>query len=459
MPVVTRAQRKTVAPSSLPKPKPRKKVPKKEKQEKKEKPKADVIAEKCGYSLIEVLGEGSFGKVYRVRDKAGKEWAMKIEKAKTKEVDVGSLTEGAVNIQIHHPNVLTASRVFFDCENPQALVLVTPIANAGDLKKYLAEHSRSIPVEEKLALAEGIGRGLTALHRSGYVHHDFKPENIFLTRDPESKALVPLVADFGLAGLAIDRPSLYRGTRAYMSPEYLCKEPWSPASDLWALGATFMELFYNQPLVQEGKFNFSSGPFVGVEDSDDLLQFREHVESYGRPSAAWLAAHPFCQPHVFESDKAYLGVKGLENVLGNEKLEAYKRLYGPAVNNAILTVISNLVRFDPKDRVLDLSPIYAALRKTPPAPDPYRSEISLPPNPQLEDIMAIVWEHLHCKKPKIYAVKPTPEQNQALGFLATKILWGQNTRKPKAREQTMERDMIDTLGFNLFGTKEYQSCR
>jgi serine/threonine protein kinase len=107
-----------------------------------------------------------------------------------------------------------------------------------DLRERL-ESEGPLPVAEVLAVAEGVARGLEAIHASGVVHRDIKPHNVMLTADGQVK-----IADFGLAraresGHTLTRTNLGMGTLAYVAPEQAADARRAgPPADLYGLGAT-----------------------------------------------------------------------------------------------------------------------------------------------------------------------------------------------------------------------------
>jgi serine/threonine protein kinase len=211
-----------------------------------EPPTASTSDELLGpYRLEGVLGEGAVGTVYRaVRVSDGQVVALKVLKGR-----------------------LSADEVFrrrFAHEARAAQAVqhkhLVPILDAGesDGHSYLAVAfvpgltledrlgGGSLPLEEILRLAAGVGAGLDALHAAGLVHRDIKPANIML--DESGSALL---TDFGLAKgpayTVLTRPGQVVGTLDYLAPELIKGQEASPASDLYALGCVVFECVAGHP--------------------------------------------------------------------------------------------------------------------------------------------------------------------------------------------------------------------
>ena len=95
---------------------------------------------------------------------------------------------------------------------------------------------------DRLADAEAIGSGLSAIHDAGIVHRDIKPENVLRLADGRL-----VLSDFGLATLTpLGSATRYVGTPLYMAPEVAAGEPATRASDLYSLGLVLHELFFER---------------------------------------------------------------------------------------------------------------------------------------------------------------------------------------------------------------------
>jgi WD40 repeat protein len=203
------------------------------------------------YQVIELIGQGGMGAVYRVRDpELDRDLAVKVVLPRRMSVAAQTrlLNEARALAKLRHPNVLPLYDVL-DLEHQLALVM--PFIPGGTLRDWLGARRRTWPeIVQKLCAA---GRGLAAAHDAGIVHCDFKPSNVLLGEHGEA-----LVADFGLSiaddepgsaappehregGAPETRSSAVRGTPGYMSPEQILGEPLDTRSDQFAFAVTAWE--------------------------------------------------------------------------------------------------------------------------------------------------------------------------------------------------------------------------
>jgi serine/threonine protein kinase len=191
------------------------------------------------YEVLESLGVGGMGEVYRARDpRLGRDVALKILRPELAS-DPDRLRrferEARAVAALNHPNILTV----FDVGTHDGVpYVVTELLEGEDFRE--AASQRVPTVRQILGWALQAARGLEAAHAKGIVHRDLKPENLFLTTDGRVKVL-----DFGLAKLiAADPPAPSRstapgrvvGTVAYMSPEQALGHTVDARSDVFSLG-------------------------------------------------------------------------------------------------------------------------------------------------------------------------------------------------------------------------------
>ncbi len=202
------------------------------------------------YELIEKLGQGGMGVVYRARDlKLGREVALKVIRdggfAEPPQVD-RFYQEARAAARLDHPNILPiyeidqhAGQHFF------TMKLVPGGSLYANFPRYVGDAPRAAELIEKVAAA------VHQAHANGILHRDLKPGNILLDElgeEPGDHA-EPLVADFGLAKLlntdtVLTQTGLPMGTPAYMAPEQAAGAGarLTPASDVWSLGVMLYEL-------------------------------------------------------------------------------------------------------------------------------------------------------------------------------------------------------------------------
>ena len=196
------------------------------------------------YRIISRLGKGGMGEVYRAEDIVlGQAVALKF----LPESSAGNLNllkrfydEARIARQITHPNVC---RVYDIGEIEGQPYLSMEYIDGEDLASLLRRIGR-LPPDKATEFARKMCAGLTAAHAQGVLHRDLKPANIMVDGRGELR-----ITDFGLAsiGAQVEGNEVRNGTPAYMAPEQLEGREVSVASDLYALGLVFYEMFTGKP--------------------------------------------------------------------------------------------------------------------------------------------------------------------------------------------------------------------
>ncbi|WP_020468195.1 protein kinase domain-containing protein [Zavarzinella formosa] len=205
------------------------------------------------FLLLEKLGEGGMGVVFRAEDQAdGSMVAVKILKPEAAMSPTSRrrfVKESRLLAKLNTPHVTRLIAADTDDELCYLAVEFVPGQNVG---QYLRTAGM---VEEKLALEmiADAARGLAVAHRIGIVHRDIKPENLLLLPEGTDGPRVK-VTDFGLARLMVQsesqdvtRAGALLGTPRFMSPEQFGAKPVDARADVYALGATLFNLLTGQP--------------------------------------------------------------------------------------------------------------------------------------------------------------------------------------------------------------------
>jgi hypothetical protein len=252
------------------------------------------------YQLLERIGEGGSGQVYRARGPAGTV-AIKIL-GPAAEFDDASHARFAREIaalaQLAHPNLIPLLDHGIDAELGQYLVL--PLLAGTNLRQLAAGHA--LCPEAAILLALPIVDAITALHAAGFVHRDLKPENVIAAPDGTLT-----VIDLGLAW----REGMTRhtdtgtavGSVGYMAPEQIDGRVVDPRADVWALGVMLHEWVAGKRPFQRARANEEAAAILlaqcarltaadrrASEELADLIARCLAIEPAQRPSAAELGA-------------------------------------------------------------------------------------------------------------------------------------------------------------------------
>uniref|UniRef100_A0A8B9HJ12 non-specific serine/threonine protein kinase n=2 Tax=Astyanax mexicanus TaxID=7994 RepID=A0A8B9HJ12_ASTMX len=195
------------------------------------------------YHVLEMIGEGSFGRVYKGRRKfSGQVVALKfIPKVGRSEKELRSLKrEIEIMRGLKHPHIVLLLDSF---ETEREVVVVTEYAE-GELFQIL-EDDGCLPESQVRTIACQLVSALYYLHSNRILHRDMKPQNILL-----GKGGVVKLCDFGFArSMSVSTLVLtsIKGTPLYMSPELVEEKPYDHTSDLWSLGCILYELHTGAP--------------------------------------------------------------------------------------------------------------------------------------------------------------------------------------------------------------------
>jgi serine/threonine protein kinase/outer membrane protein assembly factor BamD (BamD/ComL family) len=211
------------------------------------------------YEVIEQLGSGGMGVVYRAKDvKLGRPVALKFlspEWTRDSEAEARFEREARTASALNHPNICT---IYAIDEAEGQRFIAMELLEGRSLHEVIGR--RPVPIDRVLSYGVQIADALDAAHSQGILHRDIKPANIFITKRGQAKVL-----DFGLAKLSAvatgnqtgdTSPTMPRlmlsvrgealGTIGYMSPEQARAEPLDARSDLFSFGVVLYEMLTGQ---------------------------------------------------------------------------------------------------------------------------------------------------------------------------------------------------------------------
>jgi len=192
------------------------------------------------YKILEKLGEGGMGVVYKAEDtKLERTVAIKFLprhiSANSEERERFKI-EAQAAAALNHPNI---AHIYAIEETDDEIFIVMEFIDGIELKDKII--SGSIAIDETLNIATQIAEGLEAAHKKGIIHRDIKSSNIMITEDGKVK-----IMDFGLAkikgGTELTKIGSTVGTAAYMSPEQAKGGSIDHRTDIWSFGVVLYEM-------------------------------------------------------------------------------------------------------------------------------------------------------------------------------------------------------------------------
>jgi len=218
------------------------------------------------YQIIEEIGKGGMGKVYKVLDKeVNVKIALKLinpEIAADKKVIERFRNELRVARDIAHKNVC---RMYDLNKEVGAYFITMEYVDGEDLKGLIRKMGRLSP-GQAISIAKQVCEGLTEAHKLGVIHRDLKPQNIMIDRDGNAR-----IMDFGIArslrAKGITGSGVMIGTPEYMSPEQVEGKETDQRSDIYSLGVILYEMVTGQ-VPFEGDTPFT----IGVKHKSEIPQ-------------------------------------------------------------------------------------------------------------------------------------------------------------------------------------------
>lgn len=223
------------------------------------------------YELIEALGKGGFGTVFRARHiHTNQVVALKVMRASSEAQSPKHLVrEAQIAAGVKHPNVV---QVFDAGIVGDVAFVAMELVQGNSLARMLA-HSGPMPLHVAMPLAEQLLAGLGAAHAAGVIHRDIKPQNLIVLADGMLKVL-----DFGISKATFIQQTQasqnnWSGTPGFMAPEQFQNAGIDARVDVYSAGATLFAMFCVRAPFMEESFPVLLNRIL-TERAPSLAQFR-----------------------------------------------------------------------------------------------------------------------------------------------------------------------------------------
>ncbi|CAD8064609.1 unnamed protein product [Paramecium sonneborni] len=243
------------------------------------------------YSIIRLLGKGTFGKVYKIKSRiTQQDFAVKVfdKKAISNYQDYQLITKELQIIRsLNHPGII---KFFETYENDDHIFLIYEMVEQGELYALLKE--RHLTEDESLLIIKQLLQAVLYIHSKGILHRDLKPSNL-LMRDRNTLSIA--IADFGLAEFyRVDGKYIYTrcGTPGYVAPEILQDKIYDYKIDIYSAGVILFMM------LSGGK-----SPFTSTDPEEKLFQNYKSLIDYSLVSNASEAAYNLLQ-NMLEPDSS-----------------------------------------------------------------------------------------------------------------------------------------------------------
>ena len=277
------------------------------------------------FTLLKLIGKGSFGTVYLVRLKRNNSiYAMKILNKsilKEKNQEKNTKTERDLMIQLNSPFIVSIKFAF---QSGTKLFLVQEFLQGGDLFFHIHSTPKFPNKKAKFYVIELI-LAIEFLHKNNMLYRDLKPENVLIGKDGHIK-----LTDFGISKILseVDKTYTLCGTIQYLAPEIITGDGYNESVDWWSLGCIFYEM-----LTGRFPFKFSKNGIIKSDIYKKQIKFPEYIEDKAKDLILKFLEHD-------PNKRLGSGERGWENVKAHPYFEGvnwedafYKKLTPPFIPN------------------------------------------------------------------------------------------------------------------------------
>jgi len=273
------------------------------------------------YQQLEKIGEGTYGIVYKAKDKKSGE-LLALKKIRLEQEDEGipstAIREISLLKQLQHPNIV---RLYDVVHTEKRLTLVFEFLDQ-DLKKYLdACGDNGLEAYTVKSFLFQLLQGIAFCHEHRVLHRDLKPQNLLINMEGELK-----LADFGLArafGIPVRNYTHEVVTLWYRAPDVLLgSRKYSTQVDIWSIGCIFAEMVNGRPL------------FPGSSEQDQLVRI---FKTLGTPTL-----------------KTWPGMAELPDFKDNFPkfpVQSFKKICPKKLDKTGLDLLSRMLQYDPQKRI------------------------------------------------------------------------------------------------------------
>ena len=265
------------------------------------------------YDLLEQIGQGAYGKVFKAEDKKTKQ-IVAIKRIQLEQDWLPLLSEINMVIDLRNETIVNYYNFFF--ENNE-LWLVMEYCDGGSLSDIMNYIERPLNETEISAICRGVLEGLIYIHSKNRIHRDIKAANLLLTSDGDVK-----LCDFGVSA-QLDNSEAAKtltkiGSPNWMAPEVILATGTDTKADIWSLGITALELKNGEPPFSEiNKVYLVLNTIVNSEPpkspENSSPEFKKFIsralnkKSDLRPTAAELIQDPFITQVTKNNGKNIVG--------------------------------------------------------------------------------------------------------------------------------------------------------
>ncbi|HSW11556.1 MAG TPA: serine/threonine-protein kinase [Solimonas sp.] len=211
----------------------------------------DVPSRISKYDIRGEIGRGACGVVYKAFDRfVQRDVAIKVAlqdadfKSDAETHERAFFAEARAAGMLAHPHIVS----LYDAGVEDDLsYIVMEYIDGETLQPLCRSKGARAPLDQVIDIIFKCAKGLDYAHSKGVLHRDIKPSNIMLTREGVPKVMDFSIAENNSAGEQQDQSKGVQGSPLYMAPEQIRREPLTPATDLYALGAVMFQLLTGQP--------------------------------------------------------------------------------------------------------------------------------------------------------------------------------------------------------------------